>query len=450
MYIWDGVDVLDSHAVPSRCTRVHWARIMRLFTSIAIYKGHRNVYTCKIYICIYIYVHYYYMYIPTAILAFLSCYLVYQAVPQEHPDEAFREEWVAALYAAQTAICSGVEALEAKAGGPQGRSKTFQSTKWERGPDQGGGLTSVLQGGAVFAKAGVNVSAVKGPMPLKAVRTMCARKQHKLQAEDLLHTPGVSSSSTAAEDGPSASSPFTFFAAGLSLVIHPENPMAPTVHMNYRFFQLFKDGISILWWFGGGTDLSPCYVIDEDCISFHGGLKEVCDRHDETYYPRFKVWCDYYFRLPHRREARGIGGIFFDDLNNGDMTQPGRIRAFCCDALNAFVSLYLPIVEKRYQTPVTGKEVHWQQIRRGRYVEFNLLYDRGTKFGISLPGSRAESILISLPVLARWEYEAVPEEGSQEALSLAIFQRPRDWVSFDRKHLQGFQIPLEEDRAPEL
>ncbi|OEH79645.1 coproporphyrinogen oxidase [Cyclospora cayetanensis] len=275
---------------------------------------------------------------------------------------------------------------------------------------------------------------------------MCVRGRRNLlegvlEDEDLAEHPAAAGEET-------AESPFTFFAAGLSLVIHPDNPMAPTSHANFRMFQLFRSGKSILWWFGGGVDLSPAYVIEEDCVAFHAALKAVCDRFDVAYYPRFKVWCDYYFRLAHRREARGVGGIFFDDLNEG-MTRMHDIKAFCCEALNAFAPLYLPIVEKRCQSPFTEAERRWQLLRRGRYVEFNLVYDRGTKFGFSLPGSRSDSILVSLPLLARWEYGAEPEPGSREAESLELFRKAKDWVAFDRMHLDGFEVPLEPDRAPE-
>ncbi|KIV99972.1 hypothetical protein, variant [Verruconis gallopava] len=283
--------------------------------------------------------------------------------------------------------------------------KKFQVDTWDR-PSGGGGISCVLQEGNVFEKAGVNTSVVYGKLPRPAILRM--RADHK--AID----PDVES--------------LDFFAAGLSVVMHPRNPMAPTVHFNYRYFETANpDGTSNAWWFGGGCDLTPSYVFDEDAIHFHKTIKDVCDKHDKAYYPRFKKWCDEYFYNKHRAEARGIGGIFFDDL---DATEKGQeqLFAFVKDCLNAFLPQYVPIIERRKDMPFTEKEKQWQQLRRGRYVEFNLVYDRGTSFGLNTPNARVESILMSLPLEARWEYMHKPEPGSREERCLNVLKKPIEWV----------------------
>jgi coproporphyrinogen III oxidase len=282
----------------------------------------------------------------------------------------------------------------------------FQVDKWDR-PKGGGGITCVLQDGNVFEKAGVNTSVVYGTLPRAAIAKM--RVNHK--ALD----PEVES--------------LEFFAAGLSLVLHPINPMAPTVHLNYRYFETANaDGTPNAWWFGGGTDLTPSYLFDEDAIAFHKGIKDACDAHDKSYYPRFKKWCDDYFYVSHRGERRGLGGIFFDDLDESEGKDPDALFSFIQSCLGAFLPSYLPILKKRKDMPYTDREKQWQQLRRGRYVEFNLVHDRGTAFGLNTPGARIESILMSLPLTARWQYQHEPEKGSREERLLNVLKTPVDWV----------------------
>lgn len=264
---------------------------------------------------------------------------------------------------------------------------TFSVDLWER-PGGGGGTACVMQDGALFEKGGVNISEVYGQLP-----------------EALVHSMNVATPQ--------------FYATGISLVLHPWSPMIPTVHMNYRYFEQ-NDGTS---WFGGGSDLTPSYPFTEDIVHFHRALKHACDAHDPDFYPRFKHWCDEYFFIRHRHESRGVGGIFFDYLK-GD---PARNFAFVRSAGGAFLESYLPIVERRRNTPWGDQERRWQLIRRGRYVEFNLVYDRGTLFGLET-GGRAESVLMSMPPEARWEYAPQPEPGSREAELVAILSQPREWI----------------------
>ncbi len=281
----------------------------------------------------------------------------------------------------------------------------FRIDAWDR-PSGGGGISCVLQDGNVFEKAGVNTSVVYGKLPRNAILRM--RADHKALDPDL--------------------ESLDFFAAGLSVVMHPHNPMAPTVHFNYRYFETANaDGSSNSWWFGGGCDLTPSYLFDEDAIHFHKTIKEACDKHDKGYYPRFKKWCDEYFYNKHRGEARGVGGIFFDDLDETE-TDQGQLFSFVSDCLNAFLPQYLPIIERRKDMPFTEKEKQWQKLRRGRYVEFNLVYDRGTSFGLNTPNARVESILISLPLEARWQYMHAPDKGSREERCLNVLTNPVEWV----------------------
>lgn len=283
--------------------------------------------------------------------------------------------------------------------------KKFRIDTWTR-ETGGGGISCVLQDGNVFEKAGVNISIVYGTLPKPAIKQM--RVNHKNLSEDL--------------------DSLDFYAAGLSIVLHPKNPMAPTVHLNYRYFETQNpDGSGNAWWFGGGTDLTPAYLFDEDAIHFHKTIKEACDTHDKSYYPRFKTWCDNYFRNKHRNESRGIGGIFFDDLDQYEKDQE-NLFAFVQSCLKAFLPSYLPILERRKGMKFTEKEREWQQVRRGRYVEFNLVHDRGTSFGLATPSARVESILMSLPLTASWIYMYEPEMGSREERLVDVLREPKEWV----------------------
>ncbi|EJP69268.1 coproporphyrinogen III oxidase [Beauveria bassiana ARSEF 2860] len=284
--------------------------------------------------------------------------------------------------------------------------KKFFQDKWDREHGNGGGITAVLQDGNVFEKAGVAVSIIYGSLPKAAIERM--RADHKNLATDV--------------------DSLDFFVAGLSLVFHPKNPMAPTVHLNYRYFETANpDGTSQAWWFGGGSDLTPSYLFDEDAIHFHKSLKDACDSHSKDYYPRFKKWCDEYFYNKHRKESRGVGGIFFDDLDESERDQENTF-AFVQDCLKSFLPSYLPILEKRKDMPFNEKEKEWQQIRRGRYVEFNLVHDRGTAFGLHTPGPRVESILMSLPRTASWSYMHIPEPNSREQRLVDVLQKAKEWV----------------------
>ncbi|XP_046399083.1 oxygen-dependent coproporphyrinogen-III oxidase [Ischnura elegans] len=279
---------------------------------------------------------------------------------------------------------------------------TFKVDRWVR-EEGGGGITCVLQDGQTFEKAGVNISVVSGHLPPAAIAQMRARGKNFKEGTSL-----------------------PFFAAGVSSVIHPRNPMVPTIHFNYRYFEV-KDPSdnSVQWWFGGGTDLTPYYLNESDCTHFHKTLKDACDKHDKSYYPKFKKWCDDYFNVTHRGERRGVGGIFFDDL---DAPSREEAFAFVTECARAVIPSYLPLVKEHKNDGYGYAERQWQLLRRGRYVEFNLIYDRGTKFGLFTPGARYESILMSLPLAAKWEYMHSPKAGSKEAHLTEILRNPKEWV----------------------
>ncbi len=304
--------------------------------------------------------------------------------------ETMRERMEQMVRRTQDLISSAVEQID-------GRS--FREDRWTR-PEGGGGVSRILQNGTVFEKAGVNVSTVTGTLSNEARRSL------KLGDEKL------------------AAGPVAFFATGVSVVIHPHNPLAPTVHANYRYFEINDGKQPGSWWFGGGSDLTPAYLFEEDAIHFHSQLKAACDRHDSGFYPRFKKACDDYFFLPHRGERRGIGGIFFDHLNDRDQEW---YFAFVSSCAEAFVPSYIPLVDKRHALAFTAQQKAWQQLRRGRYVEFNLIYDRGTTFGLRT-GGRTESILMSLPLSAAWEYDHQPLAGTPEAEIVEVLQHPREWL----------------------
>jgi coproporphyrinogen III oxidase len=280
--------------------------------------------------------------------------------------------------AAQRELCDALERLDGSA--------RFSSDSWERAGG-GGGVARVLQEGPVIEKAGVNVSDVHGAAAPPSI------------------------AGRAPDNGGG------FAAAGLSVVIHPRSPMVPTAHMNVRF--LARGGAG---WFGGGADLTPCYLFEEDCAHFHRVLREICDRHLPGRHAELKRGADDYFFLRHRREHRGVGGIFFDDLG-GDLD---RALAFVSELPRAFLAAWLPIAERRKDLPWGEPERRWQEIRRGRYVEFNLVLDRGTLFGLET-GGRTESVLMSLPPRVRWPYDHHPEPGSREAALVEALRHPRDW-----------------------
>jgi coproporphyrinogen III oxidase len=273
--------------------------------------------------------------------------------------------------------------------------KGFIEDSWDR-DSGGGGRSRVLQDSKVFEKAGVNFSHVHGD--------------------------GLPASATAARPELAGRS---FEALGVSLVIHPRNPYIPTSHANVRFFIAEKEGEEPVWWFGGGYDLTPYYGFEEDCIHWHLAARSACQPFGNDVYSRYKSWCDEYFYLKHRNEPRGIGGLFFDDLN-----QWGFDKSFTfIQAIgNSYTDAYLPIVERRLNTPYSERERDFQLYRRGRYVEFNLVFDRGTLFGLQ-SGGRTESILMSLPPLVKWRYDWHPEAGSPEAELYEKFLRPTDWVN---------------------
>jgi coproporphyrinogen III oxidase len=281
----------------------------------------------------------------------------------------------------------------------------FQEDAWDR-PGGGGGRTRVLSDGRVFERAGVNFSDVHGELRPEFSRTLPGDGTH-------------------------------FRATGISLVLHPRSPRVPTVHANLRFLR--RGGAT---WFGGGTDLTPYYLVDEDAVLFHRALREVCDRHDKSFYPRFKRWCDRYFYLPHRKEPRGVGGVFFDYLGAGAEATAGEVAppaaseceqdaesvfAFVRDLGEHMMKPYQEIVARRRGEPWGEGEREWQLLRRGRYVEFNLVYDRGTLFGLRTDG-RTESILMSLPPEVRWRYDFAPKPGSPEDLSLQAILAQRNWA----------------------
>ena len=299
-----------------------------------------------------------------------------------------KEQFTTYIRDLQDRICKGLEDMDGTA--------RFQEDLWER-PEGGGGRTRVIQEGSVFEKGGVNTSAVHGPLP------------KSMQAYF-----GVGESN--------------FFACGLSLVMHPKNPMVPTVHANWRYFELYDlDGNRIDAWFGGGQDLTPYYLFEEDAQHFHQTCKTACDAHDTDFYPKFKARCDDYCWNEHRHEARGIGGLFFDYCKATPERSLEEWHQFVAQVGDSFLDAYLPIVAKRKELPYGPAQRDWQEIRRGRYVEFNLVHDKGTLFGLKTNG-RIESILMSLPPHVQWVYDHQPIEGSDEAALLEVLATPREWA----------------------
>jgi len=310
----------------------------------------------------------------------------------------------------QDQICAGLEELDGKA--------KFKQDQWQR-EEGGGGRSRVMTEGRIFEKGGVNFSEVYGSHLPPSIL-----KQYPEAANQI------------------------FYATGTSMVLHPRNPYVPTVHLNYRYFQ-----VGNIWWFGGGLDLTPYYGFAEDAQFLHKTLKAACDRHNPNYYSVFKAWCDDYFYLKHRGETRGVGGIFFDYQNSepklyknsndspkaeqmsNDLTDfPERswqeIFNFVQDCAGSFLKAYVPIAQRRQDTPYGDRERDFQLYRRGRYVEFNLVYDRGTIFGLQTNG-RTESILMSLPPLVRWEYDYHPEPDTPESELYELFLKPQDWINWN-------------------
>lgn len=287
----------------------------------------------------------------------------------------------------QKAITSHIEKLD-------GKSK-FKKDSWNR-EKGGGGLTMVLENGNIFEKAGVNVSKVYGELPDSIAELVKANRSD-------------------------------FFACGISLILHPKNPLAPTFHANLRYFELYENNKLKDSWFGGGLDLTPYYIFDEDVVHFHKSCKKICDKYDKTFYQNYKKKCDQYFWNSHRNEARGVGGLFFDYCRENDKMSIEDWFSFITDLGNSFLESYCPIIEKRKDMDYGEKQLKWQQIRRGRYVEFNLLHDKGTLFGLKTNG-RIESILISMPPKAEWVYNLVPKKGSKEEKLLKILKCPKKWI----------------------
>lgn len=290
-------------------------------------------------------------------------------------------DWFKSL---QDKICLSLEAADGQA--------KFREDLWQR-DGGGGGRTRVIQNGAVFEKGGVNFSAVYGKLPDKIKEALNVKESN-------------------------------FFATGVSIVIHPKSPMVPIIHMNVRYFNL-NDQTK---WFGGGIDLTPIYVREEDAKFFHQALKKVCDQFHSEYYSEFKKWADEYFYISHRNETRGVGGIFFDRLSETEEISLAQRFDFVKAVGEIFAPTYCTLVEKNKNLDFTDQQKEWQLIRRGRYVEFNLVYDKGTKFGLDTDG-RVESILMSLPELASWKYDYQPQTGSEEEKTLSFLKKEVDWIA---------------------
>lgn len=295
------------------------------------------------------------------------------------------KEWIADQFRLlQDRICQQLELVDGK--------EQFQEDLWER-EEGGGGRTRTFKNGAIIEKGGVAFSEVHGPVS----ETM--RKQLNLEGN-------------------------YFFATGVSIVLHPNNPHVPIIHMNVRYFELDNG----TFWFGGGIDLTPHYVVESQAKDFHQGLKDICDKYHPDFYSKYKPWADSYFFIPHRQEARGIGGVFYDHIDESSGVSKENLLRFALDLGDAFPELYKHQVELGKNKPFSSKEIVWRNIRRGRYVEFNLVHDRGTKFGL-FSGGRTESILMSLPPDASWEYQFEMASDSKEFETSEILKSPTDWVS---------------------
>lgn len=291
----------------------------------------------------------------------------------------------------QNNICSELELADG--------TGTFKEENWLR-EEGGGGRSRVIENGSVIEKGGVMFSAVHGETP----SFLLTEKQHS-------------------DSSSNQTKPSRFFATGVSIVIHPKSPMVPIIHMNIRYFEM-DNGTK---WLGGGIDLTPHYIVDEDARFFHQQLKTVCDKHDLSYYPKFKKWADDYFYISHRKETRGIGGIFFDRLNNNEQLNFEQNLLFWKDVGSAFAPIYTSLMHKNKNLPFTDENKQWQLLRRGRYVEFNLVYDKGTKFGLETNG-RIESILMSLPTTAGWMYDFKTTKNSPEQNTLNKLIKEINWI----------------------
>jgi len=299
-----------------------------------------------------------------------------------------KDQFYSYIQELQDSITTKLEEVDGKA--------KFQEDIWKR-PEGGGGRTRVIENGAVFEKGGVNISAVHGALP-ESMQTYFGVKDAD------------------------------FFACGLSLVLHPKNPMVPTVHANWRYFEMYdKTGTLVDQWFGGGQDLTPYYLFEEDAQHFHSICKAASDKHHPEFYSLYKKRCDDYFWNAHRNEARGIGGLFFDYCKANDEMNMKAWFDFVTEVGNSFLNSYVPIVIKRKDLDFSQKQRNWQEIRRGRYVEFNLVHDKGTLFGLRTNG-RIESILMSLPPHVQWRYDHQPEAGSEEEKLLHVLKSPIAWV----------------------
>jgi coproporphyrinogen III oxidase len=299
-----------------------------------------------------------------------------------------KEKFYAYIQQLQNSITAKLEDVD-------GEGK-FGEDIWIR-PEGGGGQSRIIENGAVIEKGGVNISAVHGSLP----KSM----QAYFGAKDV-----------------------DFFACGLSLVIHPKNPMVPTVHANWRYFEMYdKEGKLVDQWFGGGQDLTPYYLFDEDAKHFHSVCKNACDRHNPEFYRTYKSKCDDYFWNSHRNEARGVGGLFYDYCKVTENMDMEDWYQFETTVGNSFLEAYVPIVEKRKNMPYTKEQIDWQEIRRGRYVEFNLVHDKGTLFGLKTNG-RIESILMSLPPRVQWVYDHNPAKGSEEERLIKVLAHPKEWL----------------------
>lgn len=301
---------------------------------------------------------------------------------------AIKEKFYNYITQLQDSITQKLEEVDGKA--------TFREDIWER-PEGGGGRTRVIENGNVFEKGGVNISAVHGELP-KSMQAYFGVKDAD------------------------------FFACGLSLVIHPENPFVPTVHANWRYFEMYdKEGNIVDQWFGGGQDLTPYYLFEEDAKHFHTSCKKACDEHNPDFYGEYKKKCDDYFWNAHRNEARGLGGLFFDYCKKTDEMDMEAWLNFVTEVGDSFLDAYIPIVLKRKDMIFTAEQRSWQEIRRGRYVEFNLVHDKGTLFGLRTNG-RIESILMSLPPHVQWQYDHHPKKGSEEERLIEVLKSPKNWV----------------------